>query len=58
MADCQHAIRIQPGWGSLEGRAFVRLRQGDFDKAIADFDGVVAVEPRAAWPLYGRALLS
>jgi tetratricopeptide (TPR) repeat protein len=56
MADCQHAIRIQPGWGSLEGRAFVRLRRGDFDKAIADFDQVVAVEPRAAWPLYGRGL--
>jgi len=56
MADCQHALHIQPGWGSLEGRAFVRLRQGQFDKAMADFDQVVSLEPRAAWPLYGRGL--
>ncbi len=56
MTDCQRAIRIQPGWGSLEGRAFVRLRQGQFDRAIADFDQVVSLEPKAAWPLYGRGL--
>lgn len=34
----------------------MRLRQGAFDKAIADFDQVVKAEPRAPWALYGRGL--
>jgi TPR repeat len=34
----------------------VRLRLGDLDKAIADYDASLKQAPRTAWSLYGRGL--
>jgi tetratricopeptide (TPR) repeat protein len=40
----------------LLGRGVVRLRLGDYDKSIADFDAVLALRPQSAWSLYGRGI--
>ena len=40
----------------LDSRGLVRLRMGDFDKAIADYDAALKVNPNEAWSLYGRGL--
>ena len=37
-------------------RGVVRLRLGDYDKAIADFDAALALRPESAWSLYGRGV--
>ena len=39
----------------LDGRAWVRLRQGDLKKSLDDFDRSLAIKQNA-WALYGRAL--
>jgi tetratricopeptide (TPR) repeat protein len=41
---------------SLDNRALVRLRLGDYDKAIGDYDASLKLEPNRAWTLYGRGL--
>jgi tetratricopeptide (TPR) repeat protein len=40
----------------LLSRGVVRLRLGDYDKSIADFDAVLALRPKSAWSLYGRGI--
>jgi tetratricopeptide (TPR) repeat protein len=42
--------------GALGGRGLVRLRLGDTDKAIADFDDSLKLNPRNAWSLYARGI--
>jgi tetratricopeptide (TPR) repeat protein len=37
-------------------RGVVRLRLGDYDKSIADFDAALALRPESAWSLYGRGI--
>jgi len=37
-------------------RGVVRLRLGDYDKSIADFDAALALRPESAWSLYGRGV--
>jgi tetratricopeptide (TPR) repeat protein/predicted aspartyl protease len=41
---------------ALANRALVHLRLGNFDKAIADYDASLRMEPNKAWTLYGRGL--
>jgi tetratricopeptide (TPR) repeat protein/predicted aspartyl protease len=41
---------------SLNARGLVRLRLGDYDKSIADYDASLALRPRDAWALYGRGV--
>lgn len=40
----------------LANRGFVRLRLGAFDKAIADFDDALKLQPKSARALYGRGV--
>ncbi len=40
----------------LNERGLVRLRLGDYDKAIADYDAALKVSPRSAAALYGRGV--
>ena len=32
------------------------LRQGNYDRAIADYDAALRLQPKNAWSLYGRGL--
>ena len=40
----------------LDSRGLVRLRMGDLDKSIADYDAALKLQPHSAWSLYGRGL--
>lgn len=41
---------------ALDARGLVRLRLGDYDKSIADYDASLALRPKDAWALYGRGV--
>jgi tetratricopeptide (TPR) repeat protein/predicted aspartyl protease len=56
MDDCNRALRARPNPHVQQSRGLVRLRKGDFDKSIADFNSVLQQEPRNAWALYVRGL--
>jgi len=40
----------------LDSRGLVHLRLGDLDRAIADYDAALALNPKLAWSLYGRGV--
>jgi tetratricopeptide (TPR) repeat protein len=42
--------------GILNSRGLVRLRLGDYDKSIADYDASLKVSPKSAVALYGRGV--
>jgi tetratricopeptide (TPR) repeat protein/predicted aspartyl protease len=55
--DCNAALRLRPHNPSfLDSRGLVRVRQGEWDKAIAEYDEVLKVAPKTAWSLYGRGI--
>jgi predicted Zn-dependent protease len=39
------------------GRGIVRLRMGDNDQAVADFNSTLKQLPKNAWALYGRGVV-
>jgi tetratricopeptide (TPR) repeat protein len=41
---------------ALDGRGLVRLRRGEYQKALSDYNDSVALQPKNAWALYGRGL--
>lgn len=56
--DCQKAVVANgknPGF--LGRRGWLYLRMGNPQMALADFDGVIAATPDAAFSLYGRGLV-
>lgn len=59
LKDCNEAVSLSDKKMNpiaLANRALVRLRLGDYDKAIADYDASLRMEPDRPWPLYGRGL--
>lgn len=57
LADCNTAHNVVPGASDiLDSRGLVRLRRGEYEKAIADYDVVLAKTPTMTWSLYGRGL--
>jgi tetratricopeptide (TPR) repeat protein/predicted aspartyl protease len=61
LADCNRGLRIadkksDADWQLYDSRGLVRLRMGDFDKAIADYDTSLKARPHAPTALYGRGL--
>lgn len=57
LSDCNAALRQRQGDTSiLDSRAMVELRMGNLDKAIQDYDVVIAKQPKSAWSLYGRGV--
>jgi tetratricopeptide (TPR) repeat protein len=56
VSDANAAVRLRREPVFLARRAFAELRAGNADKAFADWDAVVAVEPKNAWALYGRGV--
>ena len=61
LADCNRALKLA-GKASpltsrvLDSRGLVRLRMGDYDKSITDYDESLRQRPKNAWSLYGRGL--
>jgi tetratricopeptide (TPR) repeat protein len=61
LSDCNDALRRAAKSSAfsaavLNGRGLVRLRLGDYDKAISDYDESLKVNPKNAWALYGRGI--
>jgi tetratricopeptide (TPR) repeat protein len=57
LADCNAALRLAPTYtNALKARGLVLLRQGRFDRAIADYGAVIKASHHDAWSLYGRGL--
>jgi tetratricopeptide (TPR) repeat protein/predicted aspartyl protease len=59
LKDCNFAVSHSlKGSNSemLDTRALVRLRQGDYDKAIDDYDAALKITPQNAGALYGRGI--
>ncbi len=59
--DCNAALkRIDKsntaGARVLNSRGLVRLRVGDYNKSIADFDGSLSMHPKDPWALYLRGI--
>jgi tetratricopeptide (TPR) repeat protein len=56
LADCNAAIRQDRDPGFLDSRGLVRLRMGQLQAAIDDYDAALKAAPKLAWSLYGRGL--
>ncbi len=57
LADCETALKMSPkSSATLDSRAFLRFRQGQFDAAVRDYDAALAESPKQAASLYGRGL--
>ncbi len=61
LGDCNAALRRAPksspaAAAILDSRGLVRLRLGDYDKAIEDYGDSLKFAPRGAWSLYGRGV--
>jgi tetratricopeptide (TPR) repeat protein len=61
LSDCNTALKLSakqsPMSASvLNSRGLVRLRRGDYDKSIADYDDALKLAPKSAWALYGRGV--
>ena len=57
LKDCNAALSARPHTPSfLDSRGLVRVRMGDYAKAIADYDEVLAADDKIAWSFYGRGI--
>jgi tetratricopeptide (TPR) repeat protein len=59
LADCNKAEGLSAKGADaaiLDSRGLVRLRLGDYGKAIADYDASLKLKPKNAWSLYGRGI--
>jgi tetratricopeptide (TPR) repeat protein len=61
LSDCNTAIRLadkkNPANAQLySNRGMILLRQGDYRRALADFDADLKIEPKSARALYGRGV--
>jgi tetratricopeptide (TPR) repeat protein/predicted aspartyl protease len=55
--DCDQANKLKPYTSPfLDTRGLLRLRLGQLDGAIADFNESLKYQPKAAWSLYGRGV--
>ena len=57
LEDCNKAIELETNLAAIfDSRALVWLKLGKYDEAIADYDRALALDPRLATSLYGRAI--
>jgi tetratricopeptide (TPR) repeat protein len=58
LSDCNEALGKRPNVPAyLDSRALVRLRQGQWQAALADYDAVLKIEPVNAWSRYCRSIV-
>ena len=51
------SVRLDPSYANAFGsRAFVYLKLGQFDRALADYTAAVQLNPNDAYSLYSRGL--
>ena len=55
LADCELALKLDPS-GHPGWRAFVKLRQGKFADAIADYDAAIKMYPKSQYFWFGRGI--
>lgn len=57
LSDCNESLRLEPRqtWASTN-RAFIHLKLGDANQAIADFDAALLIDAKYVSALYGRGL--
>ncbi|MGQ0531728.1 MAG: tetratricopeptide repeat protein [Caulobacteraceae bacterium] len=57
LEDCNASLQLAPDSRyTLDSRALVRLRMGDFEGAVADYDEALRIDPAYAHALYGRGI--
>jgi tetratricopeptide (TPR) repeat protein len=61
LSDCNAALKRSAKASPLnarilDSRGLVRLRLGDYDKSLADYDASLKIRPKDAWSLYGRGI--
>jgi tetratricopeptide (TPR) repeat protein/predicted aspartyl protease len=61
LKDCNAALKraakSSPFYAQVaDSRGLVLLRQGEYDKSIADYDASLKINPKDAWSLYGRGI--
>jgi tetratricopeptide (TPR) repeat protein len=61
LSDCSAALKLSPKASAhsakiLDSRGLVRLRMGDYQKSIADYDAALQTNPKNPWSLYGRGV--
>ncbi len=61
LSDCNAALKRGTKSSLFDARVqgsrgLVRLRMGDYDKSMTDYDGSLQVLPKNAWSLYGRGI--
>jgi tetratricopeptide (TPR) repeat protein len=56
LADCNESLSLRPGYRTLNSRGLVYLKLGDYDRAIADYDAALRIDPNCATSLYGRGI--
>jgi tetratricopeptide (TPR) repeat protein len=58
LTDCNASLQVRPGDAqTLDSRATVYLKLGNFDAALADFEAVLAASPTVWHSLYGRGFI-
>jgi tetratricopeptide (TPR) repeat protein len=61
LTDCNDALKLSAKASLLyvrvlDSRGLVRLRLGDYERSIADYDDSLKLAPKNAWSLYGRGV--
>lgn len=57
LKDCNAALSAMPHSPNLlDSRGLVRLRMGDYARAIADYEEALAKNDKLAWSFYGRGI--
>ena len=57
LTDCNRAVRARPDGPFLhDSRGLVYLRMGKYDKAVADYQETLKVQPKNPWALYGLGI--
>jgi tetratricopeptide (TPR) repeat protein len=57
LKDCNESLRLRPNFGStMDTLAFVYLKLGQFDRAIATYTAVLQIDPKSVYSLYGRGM--